>query len=75
MLPPNAGRICTRSVFGFISRVVQSAVRPVLKRVAARGARERPIDVPPTRTTLGFISVYQVFKYIGVCVNALNSAS
>ena len=29
MLPPNAGRICTRSVFSRSSSRVQSAVRPV----------------------------------------------
>lgn len=38
ILPPKAGRICTRSVFFSIFSTVQSAVRPVCSRAATRGA-------------------------------------
>ena len=60
MLPPNAGRICisrffrdffaTRSSKSSISRAVQSAVRPVIRVEATRGARERPMWVAPNST-------------------------
>ena len=38
ILPPKAGRIWDKSVFSSISRIVQSAVRPVFIRAATRGA-------------------------------------
>ena len=53
MLPPKAGRIWTRSVFSFISSMVQSAVRPAWTRAATLGARERPSTVAPTRMEEG----------------------
>ena len=53
MLPPKAGRICTRSPFSRSSSWVQSAVRPVRSRVAVRGASDRPRGVAPTSTTAG----------------------
>ena len=54
MFPPKAGLICTRSVFSFISSLVQSAVSPARIRAAAFGASERPRAVAPTRTDEGF---------------------
>ena len=54
MFPPNAGRICTRSVLSRISRRVQSAVRPVWNRVESLGASDLPSAVAPTSTTEGF---------------------
>ena len=53
MLPPNAGRVCTSSQPSRMSRPVQSAVRPVLRRTATRGARLRPTLVAPTSTAAG----------------------
>ena len=48
MFPPNAGLICTRSVFSFISSFVQSAVKPVWNLAATLGARDLPTFVAPT---------------------------
>ena len=42
-----------KSMFSFISSLVQSAVRPVRKRAATRGARVRPRLVAPTSTEEG----------------------
>ena len=54
IFPPNAGRICTMSVFDLISRVVQSAVNPVWNLVASLGANDLPNAVAPIKTELGF---------------------
>ena len=54
MFPPNAGRICTRSLFSFICNTVQSAVSPVRKRAAALGAKDLPLSVAPIIITEGF---------------------
>jgi hypothetical protein len=54
MLPPKAGRICTKPPSDVISSAVQSAVNPVLNRAATLGARLRPKGVAPTNTEEGF---------------------
>ena len=41
------------SVLSWMPSFVQSAVNPVLNRVATRGAKERPKAVAPTKTLLG----------------------
>ena len=61
MLPPNAGRIWYRmfcqvsplAVKSPMRRSVQSAVRPVRRALATRGARSRPVVVAPYRTICG----------------------
>ena len=47
-LPPKAGRVISNSwVSSLMVSLVQSAVRPVPRRAAMRGARSRPMVVAP----------------------------
>ena len=52
-LPPNAGRVISKSRSSEISRAVQSAVRPVERRADSRGPKSRPMVVAPISTMAG----------------------
>ena len=52
IFPPKAGLICIKSVFSFISKTVQSAVKPVLYLAA----NDLPTVVAPTNITDGLTS-------------------
>jgi len=77
IFPPNAGLIWSKSVFDWISSIVQSAVRPVLNLAASLGANDLPNVVPPTNTIVGFILSIKfsiAFEY-GSILKSLNSSS
>ena len=58
MLPPKAGRVCSRCLplSGSMARPVQSAVSPVSMSLASLGIRSLPVVVAAARTMAGLIS-------------------
>jgi hypothetical protein len=55
ILPPKAGLVWTKSVFSLTSKIVQSAVKPVLNLVEILGASDLPIEVAPIKIIVGFV--------------------
>ena len=63
ILPPTAGSMNSMSVvFGSQTSSVASLVQPVGRRQAKRGAKSRPLIVPPTKTAVGRYFLHSTVK-------------